>query len=70
MTWIILWLQIKSHCGNNQGVGTQKWGCSSVVFDGNCGTEFTPRASSASFQFNDYDKKRVMIIEQQAKVQL
>ena len=53
-------VKIQSHCGNNQGVGTQKWGCSSVVFDGNCGSEFTPRVSSASFEFNDYDKKRVL----------
>lgn len=57
----MLWLQIKSHGGNNQGLGIQKWGCSSVVFDGNCGAKIEPRASSASFQFTDYDKKRVII---------
>ena len=56
----MLWLQVKSHGGCKQGVGVQKWGCSSVVFDGNCVAEITPRPSSASFQFTDYDKNRVL----------
>ena len=32
------------------------------MFDGNCGTEIIPHTSSSSFQFTDYDKKRVTII--------
>ena len=58
----MLCLQVKSHSGCNQGVGLQKWGCSSIVFDGSCGAEITPCASSASFQFTDYDKNRVMSV--------
>ena len=51
--------QIKDHCGNKQGVGLKKRGCSNVTFDGRPGADMTPRTSSSSFQFTDYDKQRV-----------
>ena len=38
----------------------KKRGCSNVVFDGRPGADMTPRTSSSSFQFTNYDKQRVI----------